>query len=424
MYHWFVPKPITILLSGTRGDIQPYIALGLAMRENGCAVRIATHLQFKVLVEQYGFDFVPLSASPNELFFRQKTMPLTFNQGFWRGLQASLAYWRAARPVFTALLESAWQACQGSAGLIVGLPTTWGQNIADALGVPCAWCPLQPLAPTSSFPSVFLPWRKTPGAWYNWLSHRLMEQATWQPWRMEFNHWRRSLGLPRLPIGGPFKAWEERQIPHIYGISSYVLTSPPDWPACYSLAGYWFLERLPEWQPPLDLLRFLEAGEPPLYAGFGSMRQSSKLASMLVQAARLSGRRIIAALSGMEGAQANLPPNLMLVKDIPHDWLFPQMSGALHHGGAGTTAASLRAGLPTAIAPVGVDQFFWGERVQSLGVGPQPISQNRLTVDSLAALFDELSRNGQCRQRARSLGALIDAEQGENKAANLLAKVF
>ncbi len=422
-----MPKPVVILTSGTRGDVLPYLALGRALQGRGLPVRLAAHRPFQALVQQAGLDYAPLGGNPSDLLMRPGDMPLTAASGLWRGLRASLGFWRAARPLYLDLLESAWQACQGASGVIVGLPTTWGQSIAEALGVPCAWCLLQPLSPTRTFPTVFSPWRRSFGGAANLFTHRLAELSLWLPWRAETNAWRRGrLELGSLPRRGPFEALYARQGPLLYGISPQVVAPPADWPAWSRLTGYWFAEQTTPWQPPPALLKFLEAGDPPLYVGFGSMQQTPGLSAMLVAAAKeLQGPGGVRLAANLGEAPADpLPPNLYLLGETPHDWLFAHLAGALHHGGAGTTAASLRAGLPTAIAPVGVDQYFWGERAAALGVGPRPIPQHTLTIPRLAALFDALAHDRAMRQRAQLLGLSIRMEDGANQAASLLAPLF
>ncbi len=421
-------KQIVILTSGTRGDVLPYLALGKALEQRGLGVRIAAHRPFQSLVERHGLTFAPLADNPNDLLIRPGAMPLTLSAGWLNGLRSSLEFWRAARPLYTALLESAWQASQGAAGVIVGLPTTWGQSIADALGVPCAWCLLQPLTPTRAFPTPLQPWSGSLGGAYNRLSHKLVQQILWQPWRSEINAWRSGrLGLSPLPWNGPYHAIHQKQVPQIYGISPSVLPRPADWPAWHQMSGYWTLDQAAGWKPPAGLLRFLQAGAAPIYAGFGSMQQTPALRSMLIEAARrLQGGpdevRIIAALGPDSEAGEQLPPNLLTIQETPHDWLFAHLSGALHHGGAGTTAASLRAGLPTAITPVGIDQLFWGEQVARLGVGPKPVAQRHLTVDRLVQLFDQLAHNRPLSRSAQALGVQLRTEDGPAQAAGLLMK--
>ena len=153
-----MPKPITLLTSGTRGDVQPYLALGLGLQAAGYRVVVATHANFRVLVERRGLPFVMVEGSPNDLLARgDGQSALTFDGNWLRSGRATLKFLREARPLFERMLDSAWEACRDAGALIVGLATTWGDHIAQALGIPCGWCLLQPLSRTRAFPSAFQP---------------------------------------------------------------------------------------------------------------------------------------------------------------------------------------------------------------------------------------------------------------------------
>ncbi len=412
-----MPRPVILLTSGTRGDVLPYAALARALIERGQPAEVAAHAAFLPLLAAQGAPARLLSANPNDLMNQPGAFPLTFNGSLRQSFHALRNYLRQVRPVYRAMLASAWEACQGAAAVIVGLPTLWGLSIAEALGKPGLACPLQPLTRTGEFPSALQPFTGSLGRGYNRLTHRLAEQMLWQAWRAEINDWRANLlRLPPLPFFGPYAQLYARQVPFIYGISEHVLPRPADWPAAHTLTGYWFAGAPAGWQPPEALLRFLEAGDPPLYIGFGSMQQPDRLLPALRAALQVSGVRAVVALG--EERRAELPANALAVGDLPHAWLFPRLSAALHHGGAGTTAASMRAGLPTAIAPVGVDQFFWGGRVAELGVGPPPLPQRRLTAGGIATLLELLTRDVELRRRAAGLGAAIRSEDGLSCAAD------
>lgn len=422
-----MPKPITLLTSGTRGDVQPYLALGLGLQAAGYRVVVATHANFRALVESRGLPFVMVEGSPNDLLARgDGQSALTFDGNWLRSARATLKFLREARPLFESMLVSAWEACRDAGALIVGLATTWGDHIAQALGVPCVWGLSQPFSRTRAFPSAFQPFTFSLGYAYNWLTHLALEQLMWQPWRAVINRWRRrTLGLPGVAFTGPYPELYSRPTPFVYGFSPLVVPRPADWPASCVVTGYWFLDPLPEWSPPADLLRFLDAGSPPIYIGFGSMglrRPRAALAAIAhaTEAARL---RAVISLDSASAGDLSLPPHVLPITDIPHDWLFPRMAAVVHHGGAGTTAAGLRAGAPTVIAPVGVDQFFWGARVAALGVGPRPIPQRALTAEKLAEALLRATQDEGMKTRARALGQGLAAEDGVARAVEVIRKI-
>ncbi len=415
---------VVILTSGTRGDVQPYLALAQALQKRGWAATIATHAAFQELVQAAQIPFRDLGANPNDLLNRPGAMPLTFSGKPWQSLRASLSFLRQAKPFYREMLHNAWQACQGAGLVVVGLPTLWGVSIAEALGVPASVCPLQPLTRTSAYPSALQPFSASWGRCYNQLSHLVAEQMLWQAWRGEINAWRRrTLQLPELPLAGPFGAYYRQGVPFIYGFSEAVAPRPADWPSGHRMAGYWFLPLPEEWRPPGALLRFLETAPKPVYIGFGSMQQPERTLEVIRQAVQRTGVQAVVGV-GRLADRLESTGELFFLDEAPHAWLFQHTRAAVHHGGAGTTGASLRAGLPTAIVPVGIDQFFWGARVAALGAGPPAIAQRNLTGERLATMLQALTEDQVMRARAARLGALLSQEDGAGRAVEWIEKVI
>jgi sterol 3beta-glucosyltransferase len=188
------------------------------------------------------------------------------------------------------------------------------------------------------------------------------------------------------------------------------------------ITGYWFQDALPEWKPPGDLEAFLDNGEPPVYVGFGSMsgRSPETLAAIVLEALAMSGRRGLL-LTGWGGMQVmKVPENVFVISAAPHNWLFPRMAAVVHHGGAGTTAEGLRAGVPSVIVPFIVDQPFWGSRVNALGVGPEPIPAKNMTADKLAEAIRVATSDQDMKRRAAELGKAIRAEDGLANAERIV----
>jgi UDP:flavonoid glycosyltransferase YjiC (YdhE family) len=245
----------------------------------------------------------------------------------------------------------------------------------------------------------------------------------WQMIRPALNKWRRKMGLrPHGTLFGYYTWMRQRKVMTIYGFSPLVLSPPTDWPDGHHIAGYWFLVEPADWQPPADLLKFLEAGPPPVYVGFGSMddQNPERISQIVVEALRLSGQRGVM-VSGWGGLGAiTLPETIYRLDSIPHSWLFPHMAALVHHGGAGTTAAGLRAGIPAVITPFAADQPFWAGRVARLGVGIRGANFFRLTADGLAAAITQAVNDSEMRQRAASLGDQLRAENGVAKAVEII----
>jgi sterol 3beta-glucosyltransferase len=421
-------RPIILLASGTRGDIYPYLALGLGLREAGYCVRMATHAPFRPLVERLELTFAPLEGNLSELMTRAGGQSaLTYDGNPLRSLRATLRYYHQARALFNHLLETAWEACRGAGAIIAGLPTPWGVHIAEALGIPCVWAFLQPFSRTRHHPSVLLPYRFSLGPAYNALTHRLVEQLIWQPWRGLINRWRKEiLGLSPAPLSGLFDSLNDPAVPVLLGYSPHLSPPPDDWPANHLVTGAWFLDDPDPYTPTSELESFLQAGPPPVYVGFGSpgSRSPQQVVAIVLQALQESGLRAVFALPPGVPEGLPLPSWAFPITGIPHVWLFPRLSFAVHHGGAGTTAASLRAGLPTLALPLAIDQFYWGDRVAALGLGPQPIPQRSLDRPRLVRALRQLTGDQEMRARARRFGQELAGEDGVARAVQFIQKVL
>jgi sterol 3beta-glucosyltransferase len=239
------------------------------------------------------------------------------------------------------------------------------------------------------------------------------------------NRWRvEVLGLPPVPFGGPYGQIEREREIVLHGYSPSVVPRPPDWGEHVHVTGYWFLDRPDDWQPLNTLEAFLSSGPPPVYIGLGSMtgRDPEALTRLALGALRRTGQRgvLLAGWAGLGGI--DLPEDVCLVDDVPHDWLFPRMAAVVHHGGAGTTGAGLRAGRPSILLPYFADQPFWGRVVHNLGAGPLPIPQKQLTEPRLAAAINRAVTSPGIHRRARTLGEQIRNEDGVGNAVEILSQ--
>jgi UDP:flavonoid glycosyltransferase YjiC (YdhE family) len=208
----------------------------------------------------------------------------------------------------------------------------------------------------------------------------------------------------------------------LYGFSPRVVAPPDDWAGDRYVTGYWFLDPDPAWDPPDQLLSFLDAGPAPLYVGFGSssMRQPRQLAQIAIQALARTGQRGLLGLANDALDSEQLPPHVYPIGAIPHHWLFPRTAAVVHHGGAGTTGAGLRAGVPSIVVPFTTDQPFWGRRVFRLGTGPRPIPATKLTTDNLAEAICQAVSDAPMAAKARALGRRIRQEDGTGRAVTIV----
>jgi len=403
---------IAIIAPGSRGDVEPYVALGRGLVKAGHIVRLATHQDFAELVNAHGLEFWPITGSVQNI---AQGMAALLEGGSFLAILAQMA--REARPGALQLAEAALVACREADLLLAGVGGLFaGLALGEKLGLPLLQTYYIPFSPTAAYPSFLVP---KPPAWFggrlNRLSYHLARQMMWQAFRPADGLARRqALGLPQAPFWGPFDADCVRDMPVLYGYSPSVIPPPPDWGAHVHVTGYWFLDPADDWTPPPALAEFLESSPRPVYVGFGSMsnRKPEETADLILAAlARTRQRAII--LAGWGGLRRVAAPDSVFMLDAaPFSWLFPRVAAVVHHGGAGTTAAGLRAGAASVVIPFFGDQPYWGQRVAELGVGPAPIPRQRLTVARLAQALEEAVGNSQMRQRAAELGARIRAEDG------------
>lgn len=417
---------LTILTIGSRGDIQPIVALGKGLSVAGYNVTIATHAPYEDFVTEHGLGFFRIDGNPQEL--------MEGDQGqAWmesgRNPLKMLARMRdLAMPMIRSMAQQTLAAVEATDVLLF---TTLGfypaLTIREKIDIPTIGIHLQPIQPTTEFSAIMMP---SPPDWLpfqdklNKLSHTMLMRMNWYMFRKPMNAVRAEL-LDLPPMDTPFHKMIFERYPLLMGYSPHVIPRPHDWHEHVYVTGYWFLDE-PDWTPPAALLSFLDAGEPPIYIGFGSMtnRDPHSRTQMILDALQRTGQRGIL-MSGWGGLQAeDVPESVMVLDSAPHSWLFPRMKAVVHHGGAGTTAAGLRAGIPSILVPHFVDQPFWGKQVASLGVGPQPIQRKNLDAQSLTQAIGRAITDKSIQHNARQLGEKIRAEEGIRNAVNATQEIL
>lgn len=414
---------ILAIALGSQGDVQPYVALGKGLQAAGHRVRVMTHINFERLVTAYGLEFYPVKGnvqkiieSPEMRVLLEKGNFLAINKHTSKLAQAAAIDWA----------QAGLAACQGVDLIVAGIG---GLNIAislaEKLQIPLLPAFLFPFTPTRSFPGILFPQSLTKlGCTFNWLSHLLLRQIIWQGFRTADRLARlQVLNLPAAPFWGPYKSAVMHRYPTVYGFSPSVISKPADWHNT-AIVGDWFLDAS-NWTPPADLLEFLQNGAPPVYIGFGSMgsRKPEETAELVLQAISRTQQRAILQTGWGGLSTADVPNDILMINSVPHSWLFPRMAAVVHHGGAGTTAAGLRAGVPSIVIPFFGDQPFWGQRIADLGVGTAPIPRQQLTVEKLANAIDRAVTDPVMRQRAAELGAKIQAEDGIGSVVAIVQEI-
>ncbi|MBN1963772.1 MAG: glycosyltransferase family 1 protein [Anaerolineae bacterium] len=411
---------ITITTVGTRGDVQPFVALGKGLQAAGHDVLLCTHRIFADFVAAHGLELYPIEMDPREMLVDQNVAE------FGNDLRRQMAWFREHYGHWMAVaFEMTLAVTEQTDFLLTAALNPAAYSVAQYRKLPVLTASLQPTIPTRAFHSFMSP---PPPAWlpckglYNYASTKLSNQMFFGVTRPLVNRQRADqLGLP--PLGWRYY-WQidTGPTPLLYGYSPAVLPKPDDWDAHKHVCGYWFLDDGVAYEPPADLRAFLAAGPPPVYIGFGSNveHEAEAITRLIVAAVELAGVRAVLA-GGWSGLGATDLPDTILPSDgVPHDWLFPRMAALVHHGGAGTTAEGLRAGVPGVVVPFYADQPFWGWVVERLGVGPSPIPRQRLTAEALAHAIRIAVTHGPLHARAADLGARIRAEDGVAEAIRLI----
>ncbi|GAA3937659.1 glycosyltransferase [Actinoplanes auranticolor] len=330
------------------------------------------------------------------------------------GPRALLRLLRIARPLVAELGDGIVAAVRQSRAEVVLLSTVvapLGYQVAEAAGIPWAGVFPQPLFPTGDFGPVLVGGRSL-GRTGNRLTGRFLESAAHPLYAGPVRDLRRELGLPRRSMAALQRTQQQRW-PTFHGFSPTVVPRPADWPASQEVVGYWWPARQAGWTPPGEVEQFLAAGPAPVSIGFGSMApgHGERLAGPVLAAVRAAGVRAVVQ-AGWSGLRVAEGPDVLSVGPMPHDWLFPRMAAVVHHCGAGTTAAGLRAGVPAVAVPVLADQPFWARRLHALGVAPVPVPLSKLTADRLAGALRSVTTDPRYAERAQAVAARLATEDG------------
>ena len=413
---------VLIVTFGGLGDVLPYVALGKGLKARGHSVTLCTNSSFESFVTEHGLNYAYMNDGFTKLLKSNAGRDAIENlTSFFGGIKIIIKMAKQLGPLQRLTLNDAWDAAKTSKpDLIIFYPkASWAVHFAGKLSIPVIAAPLFPqFVPTSEFPSIGFPnWKL--GGWYNKLTYNVVLKLSNLIGGQYVREWRAANNLP--PKSGGIDLLHNsvgERIPVLHGYSHHVAPVPADWPDVAQATGFWFLDQQDAWQAPSELEAFLDAGDPPVYVGFGSMagRNPQRVTQIVIEALRAANVRGVIA-TGWGGLKVDaLPDRILKLEYAPHDWLFPRMAAVVHHGGAGTTAAGIRAGCPTVVCPFFGDQTFWGRRVHELGVGTEPIPQNKLTVENLAAAIRESTFNPMLRKKAEALGERIRQEDGVAEA--------
>lgn len=414
---------VTIIAPGSRGDIQPYLALGLGLKGAGHEVGVVTTIDHTELVQSYGLKLWPIELNVRAALGRRETSA-SIEGG---GLVASFReFAEIAKQGARLSAKVGLEASRGADAVLAGFGGAFiGEAIAAKLEIPLVQAYNVPLSTTGAFESALFPGLSW-GPWSRRLGHRLSREAIWMLIRSSGNRARMEvLGAPSASLLAPTGIPGLVPGPVLYGYSPAILPQMPEWGDRVDITGYWFADEPAGWTPPPGLEEFLATGPTPVCIGFGSMSQTDpeKATRLVLEAVARSGQRAIL-LSGWGGLAGKEQLRTVFQSDnIPHAWLYPRVRAVVHHGGAGTTAAAFRAGVPAIVVPFHGDQFYWAKLVVDLGVGPPTIPRTKLTAERLALAIDCAVRDEPMAIRAAALGDRIRAENGVARAVAAVERI-
>jgi UDP:flavonoid glycosyltransferase YjiC (YdhE family) len=386
---------IVLATFGSRGDVQPMLALSLALISKGHDVLLAAPPEKAAWANQLGCPFYPLGSDVTAFIDDLD------NAHSLRSVLSSISFLRNELNAQFDLLPK----IIAGADLVIGSSLTFAlSTLAEFMGIEYRYIAFTPqLLPSGWHPFPAFKHQRFP-KWYNrmtWRIARLLDRYNIA--RLINNH-RRQLGLKLIK-----DAWRNIMGQHVIVASDSVISKvPPDIiDSAFTQTGYMHLNQADQHLPELDA--FLEIGPPPVYTGFGSMpiRDQIRNVSVIVEAARLSGQRVVISKFWDEPSEFSNADDIFFIKNYPHLKLFPNMAAVIHHGGAGTTATTAISGVPQIIVPHLLDQYYWGNQIYRSNLGPRPIWRSELTSKRLAATIRECLSNDRIRQKAREASVII-----------------
>jgi sterol 3beta-glucosyltransferase len=405
---------ITILTYGSRGDVQPFLPLSLGLMAHGHNVTLAAPSRFKKLIEEHGITFHPLAGDPEDLSRR-------FNDAGYNFIKQVKEMMSHAVEIGAEMLRQTDQACLNADLIIHTFAHAVGAHtLAREKNIPDIHIQTFPMfTPTGDYPNVTMP--NLRNRFLNRLTHTLSMQITMLTSRFGFDQVRRRAGLPKRKLYHPFKDDAPHlRTPILCAWSPNLLPPSSDWDSRVHITGYYFFPEDKFYAPPPELDKFLASGKPPVCVSFGSMvnKNSEKIDSVIREALKQTNNRGVI-LSGWGSAKRGSTDDLLYLESAPHDWLLPKCKMIIHHGGAGTTSAGLRAGIPQVVVPFTADQPFWGSRVHAIGVGPKPIRVSQLSVEKMVSAMSGAEAKV-ILQRAQAMGQRIRSEDGVGNAVSLI----
>lgn len=420
-------KVLVYVTDGSRGDVQPYLALAYALNRAGHTATLVGPRLYGDFAAEFDVPFAPLNDELVRLQSSPEVRGLYLNnddpQVQRRLRESTIALFPR---VFPLMMREMWDAASDGADLIVYSPSSRQvtHQIAERLGVPHVLASLYPHHVVSREYSPGPGLRPTAT---NLEDHARVNRPLEPPLSDWVGQWRTDvLGLAPRDDYTDFRTdVHGNPTPVLHGFSPHVLKPAADWPEWVHTTGFWTLPRRPDWQPPAELVRFLEQGPTPISVGFGSMFGGDPEATgeLVVEAVSAAGERAVV-VEGWGGIRVVDPPeNVMVVRDVPYDWLFPRVRAAVHAGGTGTYNAALVAGLPQMACPFHNEQQMWADHVHGLGVSAPPVKFRELTAEALRSGIVTATTDPAIARNAQRLAEKLSPESPLEDAVRVLERV-
>jgi len=406
---------IAISTIGTRGDVQPYAILGQALAHKGHDVTLSTGKNFKSLVEGYGINFHPLNVDYEKILTSEEGKKILKADLF--AIQRNMD--KLIYPLIENSLNECYQLAQTS-DLFIYRPKTLADVFTGQLNTKAIRAAVVPaMEETAAFLNPVLS-----GFWLP----AFMNRWSYQWVNLRYRVLRKPISQFCIQNGlQTHNSKIKYNIPSIYGISEHLLERPKDWSKAHQLTGFWFPDKT--FSLPVDLLDFLDAGEPPILITFGSMPVKKEIAAMIIQTLfEINERFLIAACwSDWNIPEVEQSGKLKIIASAPFEALLPRVKAIVHHGGIGTTAECLRAGKPMFVCPILYpvgDQYFWGDLAYKKGFAVKPVPISRLTPAILKERIAQLITNGFLKDNCQIMAEKLASEDGIEKAIQLIEQAF
>jgi sterol 3beta-glucosyltransferase len=390
---------------GSYGDVRPAVSLGLGLQKAGHKVSIIATPEFENFITSAGLEYILITEDEMGDYIPDPRL-------------------KPNRPT-KELLNKLWSIFQDADAIICTPYWFICSYIAEKLEIPCYISAVILLSPTNTYPFVYASRKPTLGSIFNWMSYYFYDLRLWQSLRQSLNQWREEvLGLPRLSYWAGVIHWiDQKQIPCLYSHSPAFVPKCSNYSDWIHVTGYWFLDS-PNWQPPEDLVEFIEAGSPPVYVGIGNADnlKSKQLTQTIVEGIVKSGQRGILLKkkdSKNSDNYVQLPKEVFTIEWASYDWLFPRMKAVVHHGGLGTIHAAFKAGVPSIIFPLDEENYFWGNRLVEQGLTSSLIEEKRLSAEKLAEAIKFVITDQTTCHNVTTMSKKVQAEDGVSKAVEV-----